>query len=124
MLVENSWIQKGDVQARVTVSVGATMAVPDEAADEVVDRADRRLCASRSAGRNRVTTDGVLPVRAAEPPLLGTGVPKGLRRGVGGRPDRVPSGQPRPSRMRTSATIVIDPVTSTPAPYCSAASAS
>ena len=63
------------VQARVTVSVGATMAVPDEAADEVVDRADRRLCASKSAGRNRVTTDGVLLVSAAEPPLLGTGVP-------------------------------------------------
>ena len=75
MLVENSWIQKGDVQARVTVPVGATMAVPDEAADEVVDRADRRLCASKSAGRNRVTTDGVLLVSAAEPPLLGTGVP-------------------------------------------------
>lgn len=40
MLAENSWIQKGEAQARVTVSVGATMAVPDETAEDLVDRAD------------------------------------------------------------------------------------
>ena len=57
MLVENSWIQKGEVQVRVTVSVGATMAIPTETADDLVDRADRFMYASKRGGRNRVTTD-------------------------------------------------------------------
>ncbi|MCC6498276.1 MAG: diguanylate cyclase, partial [Propionibacteriaceae bacterium] len=40
-----------------TVSIGATMALPDETADELVERADRLMYASKKSGRNRVTTD-------------------------------------------------------------------
>jgi diguanylate cyclase (GGDEF)-like protein/PAS domain S-box-containing protein len=75
MLVENSWIQKGDVQVRVTVSVGATMAVPTEAGDDLVDRADGLMYASKQGGRNRVTTDSGLLISDAEPPILGCAVP-------------------------------------------------
>jgi diguanylate cyclase (GGDEF)-like protein/PAS domain S-box-containing protein len=75
MLVENSWIQQGETQVRVTVSVGATMAVPAESADDVADRADRLMYSSKRAGRNRVTTDTGEPARAADRPILGTAVP-------------------------------------------------
>ncbi len=67
MLVENSWIQQGETQVRVTVSVGATMAVPAESPDDLADRADRLMYMSKRAGRNRVTTD--------TGPLLADGVP-------------------------------------------------
>ena len=75
MLAENSWIQKGEAQVRVTVSVGATMAVPDETADDLVDRADGFMYASKQGGRNRVTTDIGELTSAAEAPILGTTIP-------------------------------------------------
>jgi diguanylate cyclase (GGDEF)-like protein/PAS domain S-box-containing protein len=75
MLVENSWIQQGETQLRVTVSVGATMAVPGESPDEIADRADRLMYASKRAGRNRVTTDTGPLVRTAERPIRGTSIP-------------------------------------------------
>ena len=105
MLVENSWIQKGEAQARVTVSVGATMAAPDETADDLVDRADGFMYASKQGGCNRVTTDIGELTGAAEAPILGTTIPWEMpviapdpkpscsRRGDWGR---------RPSRRRSS----------------------
>lgn len=75
MLVENSWIQQGDDQARVTVSIGATMATATDTADSVLDRADRLMYASKNAGRNRVTGDHGTLVSEAERPLLGTRAP-------------------------------------------------
>lgn len=75
MLVENSWIQKGDVQVRVTISVGATMAVPNETGDELLERADRLMYASKQGGRNRVTTDTGALISNAERPILGTAAP-------------------------------------------------
>lgn len=75
MLAENSWIQKGEVQVRVTVSVGATMALRSETPDDLVDRADALMYASKRAGRNRVTTDtGSLNCRT-ERPTFGTAIP-------------------------------------------------
>jgi len=56
-LVENSWIQAGETQARVTVSIGATMARSKEAVDDLVDRSDRLMYESKHGGRNRVTGD-------------------------------------------------------------------
>lgn len=75
MLTENSWLQRGDDQVRVTVSVGATMALPGERPDELIDRADRLMYASKRAGRNRVTTDSGELVSKAERPILGNAVP-------------------------------------------------
>ena len=75
MLVENSWIQQGQTQVRVTVSVGATMAVPAESPDDLADRADRLMYTSKHDGRNRVTTDTGALISAAERPILGTAIP-------------------------------------------------
>jgi diguanylate cyclase (GGDEF)-like protein/PAS domain S-box-containing protein len=75
MLVENSWIQKGEVQVRVTVSVGATMARPTETPDGLVDRADGLMYLSKRGGRNRATTDTGELTSEADRPILGTAVP-------------------------------------------------
>ena len=75
MLAENSWIQKGEVQVRVTVSVGATMAIPAETPDDLVDRADSFMYASKRAGRNRVTTDKGELISKADRPIIGTTIP-------------------------------------------------
>jgi len=74
-LIENSWIQEGEAQARVTVSIGATMALPTETADDLVDRADRLMYASKNGGRNRVTGDAGELTSTAERPLLGSAIP-------------------------------------------------
>jgi diguanylate cyclase (GGDEF)-like protein len=75
MLVENSWIQQGETQVRVTVSVGATMAVPGESPDDLADRADRLMYMSKRAGRNRVTTDEGPLASTAERHIRGTAFP-------------------------------------------------
>ena len=75
MLVENSWIQKGKTQVRVTISVGATMAVPTESTDDLVDRADGLMYTSKRGGRNRVTTDTGVLISGADRPILGTAIP-------------------------------------------------
>ena len=75
MLVENSWIQKGEIPVRVTISVGATMAVPTEAGDDLIDRADRFMYASKEGGGNRVTTDTGALISKADRPILGTAIP-------------------------------------------------
>jgi diguanylate cyclase (GGDEF)-like protein len=75
MLAENSWIQKGEVQVRVTISVGATMAVPTETGDDLVDRADKFMYSSKQGGRNRVTTDTGALISKADRPVLDTAAP-------------------------------------------------
>ena len=57
ILVENSWIQEGGTQARVSVSIGATMALPAETVDDLVARSDRLMYTSKHGGRNRGTSD-------------------------------------------------------------------
>jgi diguanylate cyclase (GGDEF)-like protein/PAS domain S-box-containing protein len=74
MLLENSWIQRGEVQARVTASVGATMAIPTETSDDLVDRADMFMYASKRDGRNRVTTDTGALKSEADRPIQGTAI--------------------------------------------------
>lgn len=71
MLVENSWIQQGEAQVRVTVSVGASMAVAAESPDDALERVDRLMYVSKRNGRNRVTTDAGPLVRRAERPVPG-----------------------------------------------------
>lgn len=75
MLVENSWLPRDTDQIRVTVSIGATVGRFGESADDVIERADRLMYASKEGGRNQVHTDtGKLP-RTAEPVVLGSGIP-------------------------------------------------
>lgn len=57
MLVEHSWIDDGSAKVRVTASVGATLALPEDSAETLIDRADRLMYDSKNAGRNRVTSD-------------------------------------------------------------------
>lgn len=75
MLVENSWVQRGDDQVRLTVSIGATMATPTDTAEALVDRADRLMYESKHHGRNRVTTDDGELTSTADRPIVGTGIP-------------------------------------------------
>lgn len=75
MLVENSWILSGGDQVRVTVSVGATMAAPNETADDLVARAGAFMRASQHSGGNRLTTDAGEIIHTADQPILGTAVP-------------------------------------------------
>ncbi|HOA93318.1 MAG TPA: diguanylate cyclase, partial [Quisquiliibacterium sp.] len=55
--VERSRIRKanGDTIGNLTVSAGVATCRPGEAALDLVERADKALYASKSAGRNRVT---------------------------------------------------------------------
>lgn len=75
MLVENSWVQRGDRQARVTVSIGATLATPGESAADLVDRADAFMYVSKGSGRNRITTDDGTFASTTDKPILGIRVP-------------------------------------------------
>jgi diguanylate cyclase (GGDEF)-like protein len=75
VLVENSWIQEGETQVRVSVSVGATMALPTETVQDLVDRSDRLMYASKHSGRNRGTSDQGELNSTAERPILGVDIP-------------------------------------------------
>jgi diguanylate cyclase (GGDEF)-like protein len=55
-LVEQSSRVSGPVQ-QVTISLGATLARSDDTEAAVLERADRFMYTSKSAGKNRVTTD-------------------------------------------------------------------
>ncbi len=57
-LVGKSRITEGKDSIRVTVSVGATLARPDDTAETLVKRADRLMYRSKASGRNRVTFGG------------------------------------------------------------------
>ena len=70
MLVEHSWIQVGDTQVRVTVSVGAVLVRPGETFEEALDRADRLMYQSKAAGRNVVTTESGRMKRRGQVPLF------------------------------------------------------
>jgi diguanylate cyclase (GGDEF)-like protein/PAS domain S-box-containing protein len=56
-LIEDSEFQSGGRPIRVTVSIGGTMARPEETPQDCVDRADRCMYRSKQEGRNRVTLD-------------------------------------------------------------------
>ena len=75
MLVENSWIQRGDLQVRVTVAIGATMATAEDTDEGLVERADGLMYSSKRAGRNRVTSDRGTLTSPADAPMLGTELP-------------------------------------------------
>jgi diguanylate cyclase (GGDEF)-like protein/PAS domain S-box-containing protein len=61
MLVEQSVIPTAGGDLSVTVSVGAAMARAEDSVEDLVERADRLMYRSKSAGRNRVTLEEGIP---------------------------------------------------------------
>ena len=56
-LVEHSHVPVGRDSIRVTISIGATLAKPDDTMETLLARADQLLYKSKAAGRNRATMD-------------------------------------------------------------------
>ncbi|MDD4311563.1 MAG: sensor domain-containing diguanylate cyclase [Eubacteriales bacterium] len=56
-LVEQSGLKRGEEYLRITISIGATLAQPEDDAVTMIQRADQALYTSKHAGRNRVTLD-------------------------------------------------------------------
>ena len=52
--VEQAVLQVAQAEVRLTVSVGVTLQLPDEARDDAVARADAALYRAKTSGRNRV----------------------------------------------------------------------
>ncbi len=59
--VERSRVQVGEVDLRITISLGGTIAAVGDTAEAIVGRADAALYAAKEAGRNRVRLDGEQP---------------------------------------------------------------
>ncbi|WP_432797671.1 diguanylate cyclase [Poriferisphaera sp. WC338] len=57
IMIEQSSIKHQDRPFSTTVSVGATLAKPDDTLPSIINRADTLLYQSKHAGRNRTTTD-------------------------------------------------------------------
>lgn len=57
MLVERSFMSVAGEDIRVTISLGAVLAMPGESTDAVIKRADSLLYRAKESGRNRVVTD-------------------------------------------------------------------
>jgi diguanylate cyclase (GGDEF)-like protein/PAS domain S-box-containing protein len=53
-LVESSWISLGDRSCRVTISLGVTLARPQDTPETLIQRADDLLYRAKAAGRNRI----------------------------------------------------------------------
>ncbi len=53
--IETSKVREGDVEASVTVSIGATLVRSSDNLHSVIDRADRQMYKSKRQGRNQVS---------------------------------------------------------------------
>lgn len=60
LLVEQSSILTGTNNVQVTVSIGATLARVDDSAQDILDRADKLMYASKNSGRNCISMEGLL----------------------------------------------------------------
>jgi len=57
ILVENTKVQASDVMLNVTISLGVTLATPEDTVESLTKRADNLLYKSKEKGRNCLTTD-------------------------------------------------------------------
>jgi len=57
VLIGRSAVPVGSDRVHVTVSIGATIALPGDDNGSLIQRADKLLCESKKAGPNRVSTD-------------------------------------------------------------------
>lgn len=55
VLVESSYLVKEGKRLKVTISIGATIMMPGDTKDSLVDRADKMLYCSKEHGRNMLT---------------------------------------------------------------------
>jgi diguanylate cyclase (GGDEF)-like protein/PAS domain S-box-containing protein len=67
MLIENSALPDGGEGLRVTVSIGAALARPEEDLESLIVRADALMYESKAAGRNRVTIEEPSPRPVSSP---------------------------------------------------------
>lgn len=70
-LVEHSSIDTGGDCRRVTVSIGGTLARPEDSAESIIRRADALMYRSKTAGKNMVTIDGDDPSPESRPAAAG-----------------------------------------------------
>lgn len=56
VFIAKSFLVTQGTMLHVTVSLGATMALPDDTPESVIRRADRLMYASKQSGKNRLTT--------------------------------------------------------------------
>ena len=57
ILAEKTIIQNGEASFSITVSIGATLATPQDSPAALIQRADQLMYRSKQQGRNRVTVD-------------------------------------------------------------------
>ena len=82
LLVENSYLSVGDEKIRVSVSVGATVARPDDTVESLLRRADQLMYQSKKTGKNRLTTDGFDRRRELHPERKDEGYTESGRKSV------------------------------------------
>jgi PleD family two-component response regulator len=59
MVNQSSISGNGEKRIPMSISVGATLAGDGVTAEELIQQADKLLYESKTAGRNRATTDGI-----------------------------------------------------------------
>lgn len=69
LLVASSSVAAGDSTLRVTVSIGATLARPNDSAAGWMERADRALYRAKQRGRNQVMVDRLFVSTARRGPI-------------------------------------------------------
>jgi diguanylate cyclase (GGDEF)-like protein len=57
LLIKETYVVVGDKEVFVTVSIGGTLARPDDNKESLLDRADKLMYKSKSSGHNRFTMD-------------------------------------------------------------------
>ncbi len=72
LLVASSYLIEEDEIIRVTISLGATLLQAADTPESALHRADSLMYASKTAGRNRLTTDSPPPEALASSPLPGS----------------------------------------------------
>jgi len=63
-LVRQSFVMNAEAVVQATLSIGGTIARPGDTAEEIIERADALMYASKSHGRNCVTIDSELSLLA------------------------------------------------------------
>jgi diguanylate cyclase (GGDEF)-like protein/PAS domain S-box-containing protein len=66
VLVSKTSVPCDGDQLSITMSIGATIAIPNDSVESILKRADRLLYESKNTGRNRSSIDGLKPLSAGQ----------------------------------------------------------